>query len=274
MELVARFRVSGGDTTELGNVALYEIALDARTSAVAVLTTRAVEAGSELVLSGNHPSLDCPDRSGRTESVLLAYPRIEPFDRDAISPPAEGAWALCNRATLASRVNSLVKVPRFRTRMIDRLRELLPGADFNSYEEKYLAPSTLPVDKSPDLVRMMTRSPNCTPHGYEPRLAARGEAARRCQTGSAARVYSASAAGFSIEHEQREGALRPWADGSTSGWPAVRLRRDWQYTGGVTRAVDRLVRKRVPMVSRSIAVPWCLNSLDRGTWRTRGILHF
>ncbi len=110
---------------------------------VVVLTTRAVEAGSEFVLSGNHASLDCPDRSGRTESVLLAYPRLEPFD--TILPPAEGAWALCSRATLASRVKSLVKVPRLRAEMTRRLRILLPRADFGSYEEQYLAPLTLPV---------------------------------------------------------------------------------------------------------------------------------
>jgi hypothetical protein len=232
-----------------GNVALYEIALDAHTSMVAVLTTRSVLAGAEFVLPGDHPSVDYPNPNGRTATALLAYPRLEPFE--VALPPKEGAWVLCRRSKLAQRVGSLVSVPKHRKKLVDRLRILLPEINFDRYEAKYLAPASLLDADESEVGPMRTRSPSCSPYGYEPRLANWGDAFRRCLANSSM-PYVASAEDFTTgwaAFDWWDVSRLVWADGRTSGWPGVRLQRAWHYAGGVTRAIDRLIRKRYPMVS-------------------------
>ena len=244
MELIARLRVAGGAAAHApsGNVALFEIALDAHASMIALLTTRYVREGEALVLAEDHPTVKYRKEPWGC-TVLKAFPRVEPLA--AVPPPSEGMWALCDRQTLAARVASLVKVPAHRVLMVQRLRRLLPHVDFSKFT-KYLADG--------EEEAMAAHPPNYgSPRGHEPKVAGLGEAYLRYwgRTRSGTREYFEQAEEVCFEHGHVCLGYN-WFQQPLYSWPVDRIARDDRARSlpkcRAARAVERLVYLRKPAV--------------------------
>ena len=242
MELIARLRVTGSDTETPGNVALFEIALDACASMIALLATRSVAAGEALVLSSNHATVVYREDPYKC-TVLKAFPRVEPFS--AVVPPTEGMWALCDREILDKRVKSLVKTPVLRAIMFSRLKGLLPHVNFRLFEREYL---TTGKEEA-----YAAHPPNFgIPRGHEPGLAGRGEARRRFWDRKGSEEYFAGAEEIRFEQglPTRKGLGYSWFKGAIFKWPVDKVVRAPFSSSEVARAVKRLVLLRKPVVGR------------------------